>query len=250
MKLVIPISFRDIALVRETLPLLLRFGPYPKHSLAVTATPESFAEAEKITAQLAPLFARSICWRVPGLTEAGWPKTPNLYFARVMNALWSTRNTEAVYWFEPDNTPTRKGWLEQINEEYLISGKPYLGAVRPCFFNNSAGVRTRSGVFMTGTGVYPADFYPKCKLHLAKCGELPWDVALRNVIVPECHHTALIQDNWQSNNYRRGRGKSIVCGAAHEHGVAEPIRKDAVVVHGCKDGSLARLLALTTPTHL
>ena len=68
---------------------------------------------------------------------------------------------------------------------------------------------------------------------------MQWDV------IKQMTDTQLIQHNWKTENYRVEDG-TIVCSNVEElpYGISfdYPVRGDAVVLHGCKDGSLARLL--------
>ena len=117
---------------------------------------------------------------------------------------------------------------------------------------------------IVGSAIYPAGFLDTCGLaanlynyNLAyQNSEIvpePWDVRCRWVFMQNGRNTDLIKAYWKSCNYQR-RGEDIVFFA--EDPEAQEIQSvtcpdgkvdpRAVVVHGCKDGSLHKMV-LQTP---
>ena len=95
---------------------------------------------------------------------------------------------------------------------------------------------------MVGTGIYPKNV-PAGSLLLktvVRCG-VPWDVYMQYELTPHCHATQSIQHIWNVKNCRRENGQ-ILCDPGSDLSRPVPIREDALVVHGVKDGSLIDLL--------
>jgi hypothetical protein len=148
-------------------------------------------------------------------------------------------------------------WAVALFEDYRYGGTPFRGAVVDTPFNDNGSVVFRSGdTMMMGTGIYPPNMDRDERLKplltdLTKPGIWnppdAFDVYLRWVIKGiGVSHTPLISDMWATQNYRR-TAEGFVCESV-DHGnrvVRERgglVNRSAVLVHGCKDGSLAKLL--------
>lgn len=104
---------------------------------------------------------------------------------------------------------------------------------------------------MVGTGIYHHEFGARSPNIGQIDRVMPWagplepfDIRLRHEIVPHAHNTILIQHNWNTGNYREEGGKIICDDLSGDPNLshAKPYDGHAVVVHGCKDGSLAKLV--------
>jgi hypothetical protein len=97
------------------------------------------------------------------------------------------------------------------------------------------------GRHMTGTSIYPPNLRSYTTRHLDDLQQ-SWDVECRHDLLRHCEHTTLIQHNWATKHYRRTGGR-VICDPVHS-GISrdEPLREDAVVLHGCKDDSLCELI--------
>lgn len=192
--------------------------------------------------------------------ERGWPRSPNLIFAAAARLAWETRREGRGWWyfFEADNTPMRPDWAGLLLQERLRVDSdrfPYMGAVNKTY-SRMVGVGASedgsSGVHLVGTGIYPSEAHKKLRLlkHVPMTSQ-PFDVFLQWEImkagcadIPE-----LIQHNWGTSDYRRQKDGRIVCSVSDTRSpfpgrdrYAVPVRDGVAVVHGCKDGSLARLV--------
>ena len=144
-----------------------------------------------------------------------------------------------------DNVPLRSTWADDLQDEYLRQRKLCVGVLEDTVWTNPDGSKRIRGKHMVGTGIYTIPMRAYSVL-LRSCGSVatPFDVFLCNEVVPVAAHTALIQHNWSTCNYRR-EGKAIVCDTdpvrPNNPYFAKPVRANAAVLHGCKDGSLIKL---------
>ena len=262
MILAIPVSQSDVHLLAKKAALLKKFGPYPRHILAVIPDETVKQPANEFMAELKPLFQEAHFLPVP-LNLTGWPLAPNRHFKLTAAKINGLGIKEAFYFFELDNDPMVTGWLDQIHDAYVEANKPYMGCVTPTrgFEMTPDGPVPALGEdHMIGTGIYPPNlsaysvkltsvdkFAPWSRMPIE-----PFDVAMRHEIVPHAHATKLIQHNWRTAKYRK-EGDAIVCedveGIKPEESHKKPWDGVAIVIHGCKDESLTDLLLKNHPIH-
>lgn len=132
---------------------------------------------------------------------------------------------EPWMWIEPDVTPRFPGWLDDIANEYVKGGKPFMG----CDVDVPGSKRHMSGV-----GVYPAKVVAYC--HLRRMPDLDreaWDMFFADEFLPHVHFTQLIQHIQFWPNY--GDVPTF-------KDTGPEIHPSAVLFHRCKDGSLIERL--------
>ena len=187
-----------------------------------------------------------------GYTETNtWPGGPNRHWARTALALDSQSNGEAWFWDEGDCWPVVSNWALRLNEEHQKGKKPFTG----CLVNTphkDKQVRPND-LMMMGCAVYRHDlssnyeFRPILDFLLnANRDEQPWDLFARGLFRKwGVHPTDLIGDRWNTLNYRVQNGQ-LECDAGESrfHNIAHKSQdiRDSVVIHGCKDDSLAKLV--------
>lgn len=184
----------------------------------------------------------------------GWPLGPNQMFSDVSSAMYST-NTPFLFW-EPDCVPMRSGWVDELDTEYhknpAILGHKYQGGMA----SNGKNIYE----MIVGSAVYPSNFLDFCpsarslnnyNMAYRSAGTIPepWDVRCRwnfMAIGRDCH---LLRTYWKSCNYQWQDGKIVFFANDPEaqavQGVTCPERivsMEAAVVHGCKDGSLHKMV--------
>jgi len=184
-------------------------------------------------------------YRLPDECEEGWPESANHMFYSLAQELARHENKEPWYFMEADNRPLQPCWLEALQQEYIAAGKPYMGAVNDSRLTNlQTGETFIRGKHMVGTGVYPADFLSRCKT-IDTVQNFAWDVHIGPEIIHEVHDTKLIAHRFRTCNYRR-EGSVLVCDnfepKPYQHLYAAPVSQEAVILHGCKDDSLDKLL--------
>lgn len=251
MKIIVPVSAHDKHLLPAFTDCLLKFGGLEEHPVLFFPLPaakeETFIAAERLGAEVHPLEQNY---------EGGSPLAPNRHFANTVFALGQMGNTSPFLWMELDMLPVKPRWAVALFEDYRYGGTPFRGAVVDTPFNDNDSLVFRSGdTMMMGTGIYPPNMDRDERIKplladLTKPGVWnppeAFDVYLRWVIKNiGVSNTPLISDMWATQNYRR-TADGIVCESVkHDRVVRERgglVSNRAVLVHGCKDGSLARLL--------
>jgi hypothetical protein len=251
MNILIPVSQSDKHLLPDFTAVLQHFGGLNDHKVLFLATPSAKEETYEAAAALgaeAHVFNMDF--------QGGWPSACSNHFATAVHHLGRIGNTEPFLWMELDMLPVAKNWPTLLLQEYRRQGQPFLGNWVPTPWVVGGKVATKDGDnMMMGCGVYPPNMerderFKPLIADLAKtgarCPRDPFDVYLRwSIKHTGVANTDFIADMWQTKNYRR-EGDSIVCDAIPQDKPCRPrsgaIPPSAVLVHGCKDGSLARLL--------
>jgi len=254
MLILLPISRADSSLAVKLADHIHRLGGVKRHDLVLFyAGKQALEAADQIEDILVKDFNTIV--KVDSLVteESGWPKSANMMFRNAIR--WLERDsgyTGPAYFFEADNVPLKPSWADELQDEYLRQQVPVLGVIHDTVWTLADGKRVGvGGKHVVGTAIYTIPMTPYSRLwkHITPQGRTPFDVFLENELAPKAGHTDLIQHNWSTKNYRREKGK-IVCdaddgrpGSCYE----QPVRSDAVVLHGCKDGSLFDLFKPATP---
>jgi hypothetical protein len=252
MKIIVPVSAHDKHLLPAFTDCLLKFGGLEEHPVLFFPLPaakeETFIAAERLGAEVHPLEQNY---------EGGSPLAPNRHFANTVFALGQMGNTSPFLWMELDMLPVKPRWAVALFEDYRYGGTPFRGAVVDTPFNDNGSLVFRSGdTMMMGTGIYPPNMDRDERIKplladLTKPGIWnppdAFDVYLRWVIKNiGVSNTPLISDMWATQNYRMAEGMLICDSVDHGDRVVRAregsVSLKALLVHGCKDGSLARLL--------
>ena len=187
----------------------------------------------------------------------GWFKGPNRMFHWVVEHLEVSGSNDAFLWLEADCCPLVKGWSDTLENAYEASGQPYFGFVRPTLHKRPDGshfTKPNDNMLMGGGTIYPPHMYKNPalipllrnlsieneKAHAA----YPWDVYCRwQFFKKGVHATTLTFDRWGTCNYRY-QGGVLHCDAHADYPTANGgvIPPETVLVHGCKDESLHRLV--------
>ena len=245
MLLVIPVSEADVRLADDVMALMKAFGPYHHHDLLVVGTEENAAAINRVRETLAPLFRKSDLKVFQGGVK-GWPLGPNYYWRSTILHLYERVGDigQAWYWFELDNTPLKQGWLDALQTEYGMTHSTYMGPKHATYVQGPEGELIVQGYHMCGTAIYPRNFIEMSNLWRVE-GGIAFDVWIQWEVMPHLHETPLMQHNWKTRNYRRELGRIVSDNFDMPHKdlhTNKPISPDAVVCHGCKDGSLAQLI--------
>jgi len=267
MNIILPVTPADQRLFLPLAKLLLYFfrtapGPWAEgaHKLALLVSPRvTWTSGETETLELIQAILPEGTVTIDRIStdldvEKGWPMSPNLVFmAAVRHSVGLVSEGKPWYFFELDNTPLKPSWADMLERAYGLAQEQY-GARFLGVINETRGIfpgiqGENKGKHLVGTSIYPADFFRFSKLtkHLPNT-QLPFDVFLQWEVVKQSRETALIQHNWMTKNYRRDQSGNIVCDPDRHADnpnyarYAQPVKDAAVVVHGCKDGSLAQLV--------
>ena len=183
----------------------------------------------------------------------GWPLGPNQMFSDAAAQCYSV-NEPWMFW-EPDCVPMKSGWADDLETEFrkepAILGHQYEGGVAI----NGKNIYK----MIVGSAVYPPNFLDFCpsarsldnyNLAYRQAGTMPdpWDVRCRWNFMAIGRDCPLMRTYWRSVNYQWKDGKIVFFAEDPEsqaiQGVTCPdrvISSQAVVIHGCKDGSLHRM---------
>lgn len=252
MKIAIPVSAHDKHLLPDLTECLLKLGGLEEHPIVFFPTPAAkdtaYEHAERLGAETYPLTQDF---------EGGAPVACNRHFASAVFALAKMGNTDPFLWMELDMLPVKPRWADKLFEDYRMGGTPFRGVLVQTPFNENGKIAFRDNdQMMMGTGIYPPNMerderIKPLLLDLAKPFSMnprePFDVYLRwpirNIGVS---HTELIADMWSTQNYRMGEGMLICDSVDHGDRVVRAregsVSLKALLVHGCKDGSLADIV--------
>lgn len=154
-----------------------------------------------------------------------WPLGPNLVFQQVLWLYHYKKLRGPFLWCEPDCIPIQPRWLDDLFEEYVNTGRPFMGALVDQKNENGQHIPRH----MTGNGIYPEDAHLQAPMML-EARLTPWDVFAAKQIMAKAHFTRLIQ-----HEYR------------HQEIMSQPemfgvLRPGACLFHTDKFGAIVRLL--------
>lgn len=247
MLLVLPVSKSDASLIPTLARAFDKLGGLSGQEALIVSIAENLDLAEDYASQIRHLFRLVTVHIIDGNCPTGWPQACNFYFARTAMYLEFVRKLhEPWYYFEADTTPLKPGWFEALETEYNLSGKPFMGVQQNTYrLHPVTSEVSTDGTHMVGTGIYPPDM-SKYSVLYRYLEDVPWDVFCQWEIVPNMHATNLIQHNWSTSHYRKGPGNQVICDDYKDNrgGIKHnfPLRSDAMLLHGCKDTTLANLL--------
>jgi hypothetical protein len=163
-------------------------------------------------------------------------------------------NEPWMFW-EPDCVPMKQGWADDLEAEFrkepAILGHQYEGGMA----TNGKNIYK----MIVGSAIYPPNFLDFCpsarsldnyNLAYRSAGSIPepWDVRCRWNFMAIGRDCPLMRTYWRSVNYQWKDGKIVFFAEDPEsqaiQGVTCPdrvISSKAVVIHGCKDGSLHKM---------
>lgn len=249
-KLVLPVCERDFPLVNLLGHRFIDFADMKERSLLVTAQWADHFGVSDFCKAMQPHFKDVSYYIMEDVPEGGgWPETGNHVFYHTAQYLDKQGNVDPWYFFEPDCFPLYPHWMDAFDAQYEEKGMPYMGTFNATRLRDRrTGQLNVTGKHMVGAGIYPADFFTRCKtVHFLE--HQPWDIEIQDEVVPECHDTNLIFHAFRTRRYRIIEGQVIgedmekngpTGGPKHSYG-GRPIPAEALVAHGCKDGSLSKI---------
>lgn len=241
----LPIGPRDVEAVHRLLEWIKT--EHPTHDALMVIDPSLSGDDRKMLLGAAEKAFLMVHFSVAQLHphETGWPDGPNGMF-RYSSLFVPHIHRGPWYFMEPDCVPTRETWAIELEDAYLQAGRPFMGAVEmEWYVNRPTGQKLPKSRYLMGSAIYPAEMRRFTNEHLF-CRGRAFDVAIAPDIMRHVAGTKLIQNNWQTCNYRL-EGGQIVCDAVkHQRpgeGISHPVSPEAAVVHGCRDASLISLLS-------
>lgn len=246
----IPVSQSDLPLLRPFVDVLKFLGGLHRHTLIFLPAPTVAGETAAIVTELNGLCGKLAVDAVAREPEGGWPDAPNMHFRDAVEQLDKRGELgQPFMWLEADCTPLRAGWADRLELEYNRQGKWALGVVRPVsdVLRDKDGKPTGEGDYMVGAGIYGANFKKWSCLYRYPVPKMPFDINIRfEVKKAGVYNTNLIESRGRTGNYRINADGKIECDEASPlptyPSLAGVVGDMAFVVHGCKDGSLAKLV--------
>lgn len=259
LRICMPLSQKDAGLIAANVDLFRALGGAPRHHLMLCPTrsviPHAHQAAERLKA-----WAQSvevIEWNDENYRT--WPMAGNLMWQHcaeeIIKKFMRGDQTPWLY-MEPDCTPLCEGWADKLEAEYALSGCKCMGTQMPSRvytdkdkFTTARFIPGQSAEnipFMPSPAIFPADI----NTLTGGCWRMPrgdaWDKMLKFYWNRSLCITKLIQHQWRTINYREMDGK-IICDDSTEnieqqYNEAGEVSNEAVFHHGCKDGSLARII--------
>lgn len=129
---------------------------------------------------------------------------------------------DSFYFYEADCTPLRASWWNELKAEYNSCGKELMGVPRITRLDSGE----EKGIHMNGSAFYPRDLHVIAPAVFYLAENIPWDIYNKDWIVPKAHFTRKMQCLFKQDPIAD----------------MSKIELDAVIVHGCKDGSLITAL--------
>jgi hypothetical protein len=185
----------------------------------------------------------------------GWPLGPNQMFAEASTYCYSF--DEPWMFWEPDCVPMIRGWIDELEKEFNKDK----GKIMGCLLEGGVAPSGKNVYrLIVGSAVYPSKFLNGCTIAAnlynynlryrdAGSNPEPWDVRCRWEFLRFGRNTDLIKAYWKSCNYQRKNGEIVFFAESPDaqdiQAVTCPsktVDPRAVVVHGCKDGSLHKMI--------
>jgi hypothetical protein len=246
MLIVLPFCKLDYKLAVSLAKYLQHLGPYKQHELMLVCRPDIKDHLEELEKLIGDQFGR-VLTLTPNCAD-GWPQGSNIMFHMIADYISRSVDCPCWYMFEPDNTPIKPGWANTLQEEYTRAARPFMGVVHATFWKRKDGTFYQDGTHMNGSGIYPKNTpaYSRLFSTIPHTG-LPWDVYWQWEIVKYAANTNYMQLDWRSFNFRRDKKSGEIVGdrapgILPAHLPAPRLRPDAVVHHGCKDGSIMQIM--------
>lgn len=162
---------------------IMHLGGCENNDIVLMATPDDWASPKG--EELKQFVADSPGFTVIETMEpipAGWPIGPNRMMSEALD--YSEQRASPMLWLEPDAVPLRKGWLQDIEEEYERAGTVFMGDWIP-------GKRSSKG-HMSGIGVYGPEWRSYAP-ELARTTTEPFDIASGKGVSKSFKQSQLIQ---------------------------------------------------------
>ena len=234
MIIVLPFHAGEIERVRELLSWCLELGGCRNHCAVLVADAAvPWVGGMELLEHAQRVFKEASMISPDAPITGGWPTAANrmfLFAAEKMQA-----EGQPWLWLEADAIPLRVGWLEALDAAYGACGKPFMGAVIPAL---------KSGLpftYLNGVAVYPANAYGIMEATSRNAPGKAFDVACAGVLLPQAADTPLVHCHWGLPDKPPVFIGDV--GQAHDNYVTLSfIRRDAVLFHRNKDGSLIRNL--------
>jgi len=273
MRIVIPMSPTDRPLLEPFFKAFTHYGGYEQHPILLVPSVTMKGEAERYQDAIAKALGSSCPdIQVRALSDEfaryTWPVGPNIHFGEAAQLVSELPDAHPWLCVECDSVGHQPDWATKIALGFQAVGKNamFFGKCIPADYRTKEGhpYNFDGDKVMLGTAVYPHDLV---KLEHTKHAMFdlrvrrpkdqdgngapiePFDWYLRTCFtLMGVSDTNLIEDQWNTVNFRMEDGE-LKCDAGPDRAEAPHARKrggiishESVFIHGCKDGSLHRLV--------
>lgn len=225
---------QDAGRLAELLEFCQDLGGCKNHDALLVADFATSLAASQKARKLAKQVFREVRCISNGKPVSGWPAGPNSLFlaaATYISQAWK----KPWLVIETDCVPLRPQWLDMLEEAYRASNAVFMG----CAYS---GLHSENGMpmrAMSGIAIYPETALEILKRPGPEERE-PWDMLNREIMLKRGRHTPMIQHFYGT--------KALPPTFAESPGGPENtltlgfLRREAVLFHRNKDGTLIRLL--------
>jgi hypothetical protein len=241
MLVVIPISKTDENLSYSFCRIMNFFGPYLNHEVLFTYKKSDQKLVDEVKQKISCLFKNSSDCIVDENVKVGWPQGPNAYWKRTILHLRNIKNKSPWYWMELDVTPLKDKWLDELEKDYLDAGFPFFGVV--------AESSHYYPFHLSGCAIYPPDISNYTNnWKWVHNSSVAFDLICSAEIMEYYVFDSLKMINYFKTEKYKFEGGDFSLEKIHimfDTGRQKDIEKRpiflgfSVLLHGCKDGSLA-----------
>jgi len=244
MILVLPISKTDKKLINSFCDILRSLGPYEKHKVLYVYKKSDAKLVNKVKSNFKNIFGSVDDCIIGDECPIGWPTGPNYFWRQAISFLQERKNDLPWYWMELDVTPIKKNWLDLLENEYLYFGKPFMGFV--------ANISNNYPRHLSGCAIYPPNIslYTNEWKWIHRSG-MAFDIVCgaKLEVIRNTHFGMSMLNLFRSKNFKIDNDGLVYDRpySPFEFGLREDLKmqkitKNTLVIHGCKDGSLARII--------
>lgn len=174
------------------------------------------------------------------IVTAPVPKDNNYHVPAAVMFEQAMRQVDQVYkwnwlWLEPDCVPLKPGWLSLLTDAYNSQPKRFMGALIETTQPNVPKVH------LAGIAIYPNCAHADLK-GFCNGTKGAFDMQMASFVVPRAVNTPLLMHVWGGVDDPPKFHAVMPEKPGKNDGTLDVIRKDAVLFHRNKDGSLIDLL--------
>jgi len=250
MLIVVPVSSTDYQVLSGFVSALKYFGPYPNNNVLIVCRPIDIDYAKEVFSEIGNLFKQKHIHVFAENGKLGWPHGPNFYWAQTIKYLSDSKNESPWLWMEMDCIPVKNNWIKLLEQEYDESPMKILGVIQenvPFFIR---GDRIKTGEHVNGVAIYPPDLHKILPEYVNVLNsDTAFDTLFMVPLTEQAQNTNQIQFcyrtikyKWVNNELVGEQNPEWARNRLDDRIFNNPISSSAVLVHGCEDGSLSRLI--------
>lgn len=227
---VFPVCPSDIGLAITHARWLKQMGKvHQSPALIVFDASISINQLTAFRNELQHTFPNIDLFKYPVPPVLGWPMAPNWAFQQVARHMAQQDNP--WLWFEADCVALKSDWIEQIEDEYYMCGRSWMGPI------------VKGMGHMNGGGVYPPDAALRSSIAMGATSRA-WDYDMKPQMIHDCHDAShLMRHIWTvvgEDAIETGGGETPARVTVDR--IKKWVSQSHVCIHRVKDDSLIGLL--------